>query len=423
MVRRVLLSYLLVVAVTLTLFSFSVQSASADNEPVANSRLSQLMNGYYTAHGNWQSVASTLQEASLLTGQSLTLTDSQGQIIASTEASPNMAGTPVLIQAATNSTVGILYTDNTIATVSNSENGISRWPSFLLTAIIAGLVALGLGWRLTRSLVRPLTELNTAARRLAQGDYSVRLNHPTFSRDELSRLIGNFNRLAENGRKLQQWQMYQLAEVSHDLRTPLTVIRGYLEGLCTNQIADRRSAERAFGAMQLEVDRLLGLVEGLRYSPAGKTRSNRQPVAPYQLASESLSRIALLAQAKGIQLVNRVPLDLKPWKLDRQKLGQALYNLLENASRHTPAGGQIVLEGGQTATELWLQVRDNGEGIAPQHHAHLFERGYQVGPQRGATGLGLAIVKEAVEAHGGSVWVENNREGAGTSFRLNLPID
>jgi signal transduction histidine kinase len=225
-----------------------------------------------------------------------------------------------------------------------------------------------------------------------------------------------------------------VANVSHDLRTPLTVIRGYLEGLRSGDIADRRSAEVAFEAMHQEVNRLLGLVDDLRQVArldAEASRLHRQPTLLADLTREASERIAPLASAKGVQLANQIPTDLPLANVDRERLGQALFNLLQNAVQHTPSGGAITMSAGLTPKakppELWLNVRDTGDGIPPEHLPRVFERFYRVDPARSGeergSGLGLAIVHAIVEAHGGRVTAESDGiPGYGSIFTIVLPL-
>jgi signal transduction histidine kinase len=243
--------------------------------------------------------------------------------------------------------------------------------------------------------------------------------------------------MAEGMGGVEQLRRDLVANVSHDLRTPLTVIQGYLEGLRFGQIADRRSAEMAFDAMHVEVVRLLAMVHDLRQVAsldALAPRLELQPVAPADLAGTALRRIEPLAEAKGVALIDEVPDDLPAVAVDPDRLGQALYNLLENAVRHTPAGGRVRVSGGTVADgsagsgQLWLAVADNGEGIPAESLPHMFERFYRAdqarsGQGEGGSGLGLTIVKGIVEAHGGQISVESEGiPGRGSTFTLRLPL-
>jgi len=285
-----------------------------------------------------------------------------------------------------------------------------------------------LGVFLARSMSRPLAEMSRAARQMARGDYTARVSPR--GQDEIADLALAFNQMAEGVGSVERLRRDLVANVSHDLRTPLTVIRGYLEGLRSDQIADRRSAEVAFDAMHAETTRLLRLVDDLRQVAALDASSlplKRRPIAVSDLAQEAADRIAPLVAAKDLALITEIPPDLPPLMIDPERMRQALFNLLENAVRHTPAGGSITLHVGRDETACCLTLKDTGEGIPPEPLPHVFERFYRADPARnraeGGAGLGLSIVRAIVEAHGGAVKAESEGiPGQGSIFSVTLPL-
>jgi signal transduction histidine kinase len=210
------------------------------------------------------------------------------------------------------------------------------------------------------------------------------------------------------------------------------VIRGYLEGLRSGQIADRRSAEMAFEAMHAEVTRLLRLVDDLRQVAAldaGGPRLERRPVAVTDLISDAVGRIEPVATTKGITMLNQSSIDLPQVSVDAERMGRVLFNLLDNAVRHTPAGGTIAVQAGyaphssENQAHVWLAVQDNGEGISAEDLPHIFERFYRADRARreGGAGLGLAIARAIVEAHGGQISAESDGvPGHGSTFTIRL---
>jgi two-component system sensor histidine kinase BaeS len=310
--------------------------------------------------------------------------------------------------------------------LKGNNSNVTR--ALMMAGLVVALLAAGLAALLTRSISRPLADMEQAALRFAQGDYTARVSPR--GQDEVATLGRTFNQMAASVGSVEQLRRELVANVSHDLRTPLTVIRGYLEGLRSGQIADRRSAEMAFEAMHAEVTRLLHLVNDLRQTAAldsGALPLNRRPIAASALAAAALDRIAPLAAAKGIHLRSEVLAELPPLNIDAERLGQALFNLLENAARHTPAGGKIEITAQCQAEQLQFIIHDTGEGIAAVDLPHIFERFYRADPARsraeGRAGLGLAIVKAIVEAHGGSVKVESEGlPGKGAVFTVSLPL-
>lgn len=438
MIRRLLLSYLLIIAVTVVLLSLTIQNAAAQTaeaSPALAERVPAVLANYFALHNSWEGVQAHLEEASQLTGLSLTLVDSQNQIIAATlpdwlnqtTSAASHPGLAVPVKAnSTSAALGTVYLSGTLAFPSASSADLT--PGLLGVGLAVGLLAMGLGLWLTRSISRPLLDLSRAAGRIGQGDYSVRVQRR--GQDEMATLAQAFNQMADGVSRVERLRRELVANVSHDLRTPLTVIRGYLEGLRSNQIADRRTAERAFEAMYTEVNCLLRLVNSLHQVTtldAKAAELEHRPLSLAELSRDTLARLNPLIEAKGVALVNCIVADLPLVTGDVTRLGQVLFNLLDNALRHTPVGGTITLNAGQINSQLWLTVQDNGEGITSHALPHVFERFYRADPVRsraeGGAGLGLAIVREIVEAHGGKVVAESNGlPGQGSTFTLYLPL-
>ncbi len=451
MARRLLGSYLAVIAVTVILLALIVQFATAqtfsrylsDQSTTHSEMLPVMLAGYYTAHGAWDGVQEDIDHASLLIGAQVALADAQGRVVAASErtlvglqdAGGHALGLPMPVEGSGGAIIGTAYVGRSLEQQRADQSFLTSVTRALIGAgVAAALLASALGLLLARSISRPLAEMGQAAERIAQGDYAVRV--PSRASDEVSALAAAFNHMAEGMGSVEKLRRELVANVSHDLRTPLTVIRGYLEGLRSGQIADRRSAEVAFEAMDTEVAQLLYLVEDLRQvaaADAGTLPLKRHPVPVAELARTSMARVARLAAAKGVTLVDEVPLGLPLLDVDSARMGQALFNLLENAIRHTPSGGRVRVRAGQTAgadrqqAPIYLTMQDNGEGIAPEHLPHLFERFYSVDRARsradGGSGLGLAIVRAIVEAHGGLVYADSDGvPGHGSTFTVQLPV-
>jgi two-component system, OmpR family, sensor histidine kinase BaeS len=451
MARRLLLSYLAVILLTVALLAVILRFTTAqtfsrylsDQASTHTQMLPTMLASYYAQHGSWDGVQANIDQASFLIGGQVALADAQGRIVAASQ--PALIGQPLSRAGDLGTAIPVLASGGTTAGtvyVGRSDAQKRADTAFLTSvtlalgaaALLVALLATGLGVLLARSISRPLAEMGQAAARIARGDYQVRVPP---GRDEVGALAEAFNRMADGMGSVELLRRELVANVSHDLRTPLTVIRGYLEGLRSGQIADRRSAEMAFDAMYGEVARLLLLVEDLRQVAsldAAAPGLERQPVTADALATTALGRIEPLATARGVALINQVPGDLAPVLADPGRLGQALYNLLENAVRHTPEGGQITISAGQTAAhdggagQLWLAVRDNGAGIASEHLPHVFERFYRADPARSSqrergSGLGLTIAKGIVEAHGGRLTAESEGvPGRGSIFTIYLPL-
>jgi signal transduction histidine kinase len=290
----------------------------------------------------------------------------------------------------------------------------------------AGLVVIGialvLGGLLARRITRPLRELTVAAQGIAAGDLGRRV--PVRSHDELGTLATQFNRMSADLERATQLRRQMTADIAHDLRTPLTVLAGYLEALHDEVL--KPTPER-FATLYDETQLLLRLVEDLHtlaLADAGELRLSRQPIAPRQLVERIAATHQHAAAQQGIALAVDAEEPLPEVSVDPEWMIRVLTNLVGNALRHTPAGGQVTLTVRSAPDQVQLIVTDTGSGIAPEHLSSIFERFYRADPARHATtggsGLGLAIVKSLVEAHGGQVAVASAL-GQGTAFTITLP--
>ena len=453
MARRLLLSYLALIGVTVALLALIVQLTTArtfsrylsDQAAAHSEMLPVMLAGYYAGHGTWEGVQPDIDQASVLIGAQVALADTQDRIVAASrrdligravDDDPALS-LAIPVVGSGGKTVGTAYVGRSLAQQRADEAFLSDVTRALVAAgLVVALLAAGLGVLLARSISRPLADMGRAAARIALGDYAVRV--PSRGQDEVAALARAFNQMAEGMDSVERLRRELVANVSHDLRTPLTVIRGYVEGLRSGQIADRRSAEMAFEAMDTEVAHLLHLVDDLRQVAAldaGSVPLERRSVAVADLVQAATARIAPLAASRGVKLTSEIPPELPPVNVDPERMGQVLFNLLENAVRHTPAGGAIFLRAGREGAHLWLAVQDTGEGIPLEHLPHVFERFYRADHARSraeggagtfarlSTGLGLAIVRAIVEAHGGRVSVESDGvPGHGSTFTVRLPL-
>lgn len=293
---------------------------------------------------------------------------------------------------------------------------------YLLWAIAGALVLAGaLSYLLTRRVLRPLREMMETTRLISGGDYSSRV--ATRTRDEIGILAVAFNQMTDNLERVERLRRNMISDVAHELRTPLSNIRGYLEALQDGVVPPtRETVDLLLG----ETLRLVELVEGLldlaRADGARMTLSLRE-VDFTGLIKRKLQNFELQFANRGIRVSSRAFDAVVMVRADPDKLGQVLDNLLKNALDYTPPDGWVSILLKEIDLGVQFSIENSGPGIAPEDLPFVFERFFRGEKSRsrdyGGTGIGLAVVKELVEAHGGEVGVES---GSGeTRFWLTLP--
>jgi two-component system, OmpR family, sensor kinase len=270
--------------------------------------------------------------------------------------------------------------------------------------------------------LEPITAVTRSARQIrATGDVGRRVPAGS-TRDEVGLLAETINEMLAGIERTLVVQRDFLADSSHELRSPLTVIRGNLDLL--RRAPDEESREECLQEAEAEAARMAKIVDDLLLLARqdADLTFNRQPVDVPQLLGEVERRARVVAD--GVQL-GLGKTDQAVVEGDAERLRQALANLVDNALRHTGAGGSVTLSATREDGQVAIAVEDTGSGIAPEHLPRLFDRFYRVDRPRsrsgGGTGLGLAIVKYVAEAHGGSVGVESEL-GRGSRFTVRLPV-
>jgi signal transduction histidine kinase len=286
------------------------------------------------------------------------------------------------------------------------------------------LTALGLTllltYLLTRWVLRPLFQITEITRKVAVGNYSERVN--VVSRYEVGQLAAAFNDMADNLEKIERLRKNMVADISHELRTPLTNLRGYLEGLSDSVIPPSRET---FGMLEQEVLRLVHLVEDLQQlarADAAKAFLDRQELSLHELLRQITNLYRPNFQEKDIDVQWQLETGSDIVTADRDKLLQAIRNLVDNAWKYTPRGGIVTISGRRTADGIKIVFANSGAVIAESDIPYLFERFFRADRSRsrdaGGAGIGLAIVKELIEAHGGSVGAESDESGTRVWFTL-----
>ena len=308
----------------------------------------------------------------------------------------------------------------------------------LLLAIVlllfAGGIAMILGYFLSSTVTLRINLLKDAAQKLAEGELQTRV--PVSGRDEVSALAATFNQMAEQlqtadqkQRELEHLRNDLIAWVGHDLQTPLASMRAILEALSDGVVEDPEMVKRYLLTAQRDVMSLSALIDDLfqmSQLDAGGFPLNRARVSLSDLVSDTLESFSHLALQHEVNLEGQVAPNVDPVFMDTQAIGRVLNNLISNALRYTPRGGDIKVEARRSASGVEVTVSDTGEGIRPQDIPHIFERFYRGDAARSrnrdtsGAGLGLAIARGIVQAHGGDIQVESD-VGQGTRFIFQLP--
>ena len=294
-----------------------------------------------------------------------------------------------------------------------------------LAAGYAGLIGLGAAWLVTRRALSDLDSVRTALARVGEGAREVRI--PVHGDDELAALAADVERMAARIDAEERTRRHLVASVSHDLRTPITNLRLITEGLEDGIFEPERSRElmQSIAAQVRALGVLIDDLFELSRLEAGDIRWSAQQVHLDDLVRETLETMRPQADEGGITMRLELARELRPARGNPEQLQRVLFNLIQNAIRHTPADGSVVVRAWpHEDLGVEVEVADSGDGIDPAAGRRLFEPFVQ-GPSRaegqtGSAGLGLAIARAIVEAHGGQIWVAHDSR-PGTQIRFRLP--
>jgi histidine kinase len=297
--------------------------------------------------------------------------------------------------------------------------------AFLPSMIVALLVSVGM----SRQFVYPLQQMIEAADRIAEGNYQERLpvgKAPPEVHDELERLAVRFNRMTNRLEQIEEMRQKLIGDVAHELRTPLTVIKGSIEGLMDGVLEpDKTTLERIYRQAD-RLDRLVNDLQELNRIEDGILALNPKSVNLNKFLADIIHTMQINFTKEMVELQLDLPEEAINIRVDEDRLQQIMMNLLSNALRYTPAGGQVRVAVRKDAQSAEVSVADTGIGIPEEHLPHVFERLYRVEDSRsrrdGGSGIGLTIVKKLIEAQSGLIWAESAGEGEGAVFRFTLPL-
>ncbi len=312
--------------------------------------------------------------------------------------------------------------------------------AILLAGLAAGGIALIIGSLLFLGITAPLRRLTAAAQRIAAGDMSQRVS--VHSNDEIGELSQAFNTMAESLARAETIRRNLMADIAHELRTPLSVVQGNLEAILDGVYPANLETITSIHEETVLLSRLVDDLRDLALADAGQLAIYKEPTDVADMVQGTVVSLRPQAEAKGVTVAAEVAPNLPEVSADPQRLEQVLRNLLANALRYTPTGGKIEIRAtpdrvvhGAGATSCTGQtiypyvrvaVSDTGMGIAPEDLPHVFDRFWRGDKSRsrsgGGAGLGLAIARQIVETHGGRIWAES-AVGQGTTFTFVLPAE
>jgi signal transduction histidine kinase len=292
-------------------------------------------------------------------------------------------------------------------------------------SLVALVVSLLASVFVARSIAAPIQKVTEAANAMAHGKYDQRV--PVFGPREVQELAQDFNNMASRVQAAQQAERDFVANVSHELKTPLTSIQGFAQAIEDQAVSEPQDVQRAARVVREEAERLRRLTNGLLDSAqiqSGTIQMAHAPLDLNEIAQACVERLQLRAQSAGISLITRLAA-LPEVQGDGDRIAQVITNLLDNALKHTPSGSKVTLETQVSKRGVEVSVLDTGAGIPPEDVPRIFERFYQVDKSRSSgaagSGLGLAICKQIVDAHGGQLSVQSAL-GVGTRVTFALPL-
>jgi len=442
---RLFLSFLLVIVVAVgavAVFvsrttSSEVQQYETRTQDVRVGRVGSLLAAYYLESQGWTGVEPVVDQIARLYNQRLVVVDDQGLVVADShgvmhvgqegEFQPNDRPIPIMAGPARFGTLVVLpqgpppgasaSEDTSATSLSSSINGYLVW-SGLIAVLVAALVTLFM----SRRILAPAESLAHAARALSRGDFSQRVK--VRSQDEFGELASAFNTMAEDLERTEQLRRNLVADVAHELRTPLSNIQGHLEAIRDGLLPAEPATFDSIYEEALLLSRLVEDLQELTLAEAGQLTLLRQSADVADIARRAVAAAQPPAEAKGLTIETHLPTQPAIAEVDPERIGQVLRNLLSNATTHTSDGGRIIVDLKDEDDELSISVADTGAGIPPEDLPYVFERFYRVDRSRvratGGAGLGLTIAKRLVEAHGGTIGVESEL-GKGSRFTFTLP--
>ena len=438
-----------------------VARVQAEQDRVRAGRVVAALAEYHATNGSWDGVQEFVRRTSFQTERDIIVLDSEGRLIA--ESSPpddRQRGrdrrffdhekrldhpvspehfAPIVASGLQVGSVAVaargrggfgpllLRHDDTPPPL-DAEPPLTRFADAVRrTLTIVGLVAGAAGILLvvvmSRRMLSSISSLTAAARGLGSGDLSQRA--AVRGNDEIADLGRTFNSMADALEHSERQRRTMVSDVAHELRTPLSNIQGHIEAMQDGLLEPDAAALDTVHRQALYLNRLVDDLRVLAAAEAKELRLQQEPTPVGEIVDRVVTSFKPRAEAGSVRLKAEIAAALPSVYLDRVRIEQALANLVDNAIRHTPSGGTVVVAARLEADSVRVEVTDTGQGIPTDALPHVFDRLYRVDPSRekgtGGSGLGLTIARQLVEAHGGTIWAESE-EGAGSRFGFDLPL-
>jgi signal transduction histidine kinase len=440
---RLLAAFTLVILVTIGAVFFSINQATQAEIRQFEERAQEIRAGrmqfelsvYYSRQGDWEGIQPLVEQWGSLYGQPIIVADANGVVVADSQGKllgkaypPDSSGRP-LSSLRGASAIGTLYVGPGLSSGTElasslviTFDAIGRF--FLWGGLLAIALALLVTFLVSRRILAPVKGLTIAAKRLGQGDLSQRVEFK--DKGEMGELAKAFNYMASDLERAEKLQRNMVADVAHELRTPLSNIRGYLEAIGDEVIKPDADTIRSLDEEAALLSRLVDDLQELSLAEAGELKLDCQTEDINNVIKRTMATGQTQAAAKGVSVSADLPDNLPLVNIDSRRIGQVLRNLLENAIAHTGNGGSIVVAAEKQDNWVRVSVADTGEGIPAEDLPYIFERLYRVDKSRaratGGSGLGLTIARRLVEAHGGMIEAKSEL-GKGSVFVFTIPAE
>jgi len=438
---RFLVAFTLVVVVTIgATFLFIYQTTRSEisrfEESAENIRAGRIegeLSRYYYRQRSWEGIQPFVEQWGNIHGQRIILTDTNGMVVADSQGDllgeqyhPDSPGR-VILPPWEEGVIGTLHISPEpspgagLISLQVLYMAIGRF--FLWGGLVAVAIAVAITFFLSRRILAPTKALTLASKQLGRGDFSQRVQIK--DKSELGELARTFNSMASDLERAEKLRQNMVADVAHELRTPLSNVRGYLEALRDGMIKpDAKTICSLYEEASL-LSRLVDDLQELSLAEAGELKLVCQAEDIAKLINQTVTTMQTQTAARGLSVSVDLPDKLPPVNIDPRRIGEVLRNLLENAVAHTAKKGVITMTAEQRDNWVEVSIADTGEGIPAEDLPNIFERFYRVDKSRtratGGSGMGLTIAKRLVEAHGGKIEARSE-PGKGSRFSFTVPV-